>query len=127
MYITLTSLCLNRVFCMRRCPFDIGPRSPRRHTDLRLLGRRHLPGCASHDSQFAMMRCNWPINIDSLASADTRIRRLFDAGNEERHRREGLTCPDAFVVVCTKPESGDSAECPDRRTLHVIESGFNFL
>ena len=43
--IILTSLCLNRVFCMRRFPFDIGSRLnfPRRHTDLQLLERYHLP------------------------------------------------------------------------------------
>ena len=35
---------------------------------------------------------------------------VIDAGNKERHRRKGLTCPDAFVVAGTKPESADSAE-----------------
>ena len=41
--IILTSLCLNRVFCMRRSPFDIRSRFPRRRTDLRLPERYHLP------------------------------------------------------------------------------------
>ena len=35
---------------------------------------------------------------------------VINAGNEERHRREGLTCPDAFVVAGTKPESANGTE-----------------
>ena len=52
---------------------------------------------------------------------------VIDSGNEERHRREGLACPDAFDVAGTKPESGDSAEWVREMNIARHRVGFSAM
>ena len=52
---------------------------------------------------------------------------VIDASNNERHRHEGLTCPDAFVVAGTKPESRDSAEWVREMNIACHRVGFSAM
>ena len=113
-----TSICLSRVLCMGRFPLDIGCRLPRRHTDLRLLERLHLPAL------ILSSQCR----VSRLAPLFLQMA-VIDAGNEERLRHEGITCPGASVVAGTKPESGvhDSAEWVREADIARHRVGFSAM